>query len=172
MADRYPPQLIAFARAITFAEGTADGAGYHREVGGKEYGTQQQIHPGAENVYRYMETGHNSDAFGRYQTLSSTWAAWARRSDIPTVKPGTNRYGEAYYNMAPEFQDKAMLDYLVRQGVQDDLLSGRVEGAVRRVNGTWSSLPGGSQRNQKTSQFYSVYRKMLNEELQRPSRVS
>ena len=43
-------------------------------------------HPGAENVYRYMETGYNSDAYGRYQMLSSTWASWARQADIPTTK--------------------------------------------------------------------------------------
>lgn len=167
MQEQFTPQLIAFARAITYAEGTGDAAGYFREVGSKDYGSQQNVHPGAENVYRHMETGYNSDAFGRYQTLSSTWASWARQADIPTVKPGTNNYGEAYYNMAPEFQDKAMLSYLVRQGVQDVLISGRVERAVGLVNRTWSSLPGGSQRNDKTAQFYTVYNKMLSEELSR-----
>ena len=168
----YPPQLVAFARAITFAEGTADAKGYSREVGNTDYGQQQMLHPGAENVFRYRETGYNSDAYGRYQMLSSTWASWARQSDIPTVKSGTNRYGEAYYNMSPQYQDKAMLDFLVRKGVQDALLSGRIEYAVRLVNGTWSSLPGGVQQNDKTRRFYDIYRKMLREETQCPSNVS
>lgn len=172
MAEQYTPQLIAFARAITYAEGTADGEGYFREVGNKNYGENQMNHPGAENVYRYMETGYNSDAYGRYQMLSSTWASWARQADVPTTKSGSNRYGEAYYNMAPQYQDKAMLEYLVRTGLQDDLIAGRVEQAVRKVNGTWSSLPGGSQRNSKTSQFYDIYQKMLQEEIQRPTTIS
>ena len=169
MGEKYSPQLTAFARAITYAEGTADGDGYFREVGNKNYGSNQQTHPGAENVYRYMETGYNSDAYGRYQMLSTTWASWARQSNIPTIKQGSNKYGEAYYSMAPEYQDKAMLDYLVRSGVQNELLAGNVEGAVRLVRGTWSSLPGGSQPNDKTPMFYNIYKKMLSEEMQRTS---
>ena len=165
----YPPQLIAFARAITYAEGVSDAKGYNREVGGKEYEAGQMVHPGAENESRYMQTGYNSDAYGRYQMLSSTWASWAKKANIPTVRSGTNGYGEAYYDVSPQYQDKAVLEFLIREGIVEYLQAGNLAGAVWKVNRKWTSLPGGSQPNGKTPRFYDVYDKMLREELQRRS---
>ncbi|MEC7985645.1 MAG: peptidoglycan-binding protein, partial [Myxococcota bacterium] len=163
----YPPQLIAFSRAISYVEGTADAKGYNREVGGKDYGSGQQVHPGAETEWRYMQTGYNSDAYGRFQMLSSTWASWAQKADIPTARPGQNSYGEAYYDISPQFQDKAVLEFLMRQGIAEFLLAGNISRAVWQVNRTWSSLPGGPQPNGKTRSFYDIYDKMLREEIQR-----
>lgn len=128
------------------------------------YPATQRVHPGAENTSRYQETGFNSDAYGRYQFLSDTWASWAGQANIPTAKSGKNRYGEAYYDTAPQFQDKAALEFLVRSGVHAELQAGRVHGAVAKVNQTWASLPGGPQPNDKTGSFYSVYDSMLREE--------
>jgi muramidase (phage lysozyme) len=162
--EKYPATLRAFLRAITYAEGTPDAAGYRREVGGTMYPATQRVHPGAENTSRYQETGFNSDAYGRYQFLSDTWASWAGQANIPTAKSGKNRYGEAYYDTAPQFQDKAALEFLVRSGVHAELQAGRVHGAVAKVNQTWASLPGGPQPNDKTGSFYSVYDSMLREE--------
>ena len=81
---------------------------------------------------------------------SSTWASWARQADIPTTKSGTNRYGEAYYNSAPSRQSHA---WTCSHSYKMTSLQA-VEQAVRKVNGTWSSLRWLAKK-WKTSQSYT-----------------
>lgn len=157
-------ELRAFMRAITYTEGVNDRAGYHREVGGKMYPETTRVHPGAEDVRRYRKTGFNSDAYGRYQMLSSTWAGWARDAKIPVVRPGRNAEGEAYYDMSPENQDLAVIAYLRRAGVDELLKAGRLTEATRLAASQWASLPGGSQPNDRTPAFTRTYRAALDEE--------
>jgi muramidase (phage lysozyme) len=157
------PELRAYMRALTYAEGTPDAQGYYRLTGGTMY-NGATVHPGVTDPTLYQKTGLNSDAFGRYQMLSTTWNEWAAASNIPLAQAGTNSRGEPYYNMSPVNQDRAVAGYLRRQGVEGMLKSGNVQGAVSRTAGTWSSLPGGSQPNDRTSSFYATYERMLAEE--------
>ena len=157
-------ELRAFMRAITYTEGVNDRAGYHREVGGRMYPESTRVHPGAEDVRRYRKTGFNSDAYGRYQMLSSTWAGWARDAKVPVAKPGRNSEGEAYYDMSPENQDIAVIGYLRRAGVEGLLRAGRLSEATRIAASQWASLPGGSQPNDRTPAFTRTYQSALEEE--------
>lgn len=166
---RWSPEIRALLRAISYTEGAEDAAGYRREVGGKEYGADTRVHPGAEDTQRYAKTGYNSDAFGRYQMLSTTWAAWAGAAGVPTAKQGRNSAGERYYDISPRFQDQAVLTYLRAQGVEAHLRAGDVEGAIAipSVASQWASLPtfpDTRQHNGRTREFYKVYEKMLAEE--------
>lgn len=168
-AGKWSAEIRALLRAISYAEGAEDAAGYQREVGGKEYPATTRVHPGAENTRRYTQTGYNSDAFGRYQMLSSTWAGWAKDAGVPTAKSGHNNQGEAYYDISPRYQDQAVLTYLRNQGVERYLRRGDVHGAIAipSVASQWASLPtypDARSHNGRTKQFYAVYDKMLGEE--------
>ncbi|GEM_PF-5114294 len=164
-AAAYSPQLRAFVRAITYIEGVESSAGYYTEVGGTTYPSTTRVHPGAEDVYRYSRTGYNSDAFGRYQMLSSTWAAWAAAAGIPTARSGENSYGEAYYDIRAAHQDRAVLAFLQREGVEKFLKAGNVSGAAATSAAqNWASMPGASQHNSRTNSFYAVYDALLAEE--------
>ncbi|GEM_PF-2726985 len=161
----YAPELRAFVRAITYTEGAEKESGYFTEVGGRIHPSSTNIHPGAADVYRYSKTGFNSDAYGKYQMLSSTWAKWARRAGIPTVKGGTNSHGEPYYDISPVHQDKAVLAFLRREGIESMLAAGDLEGVLRTWQAhQWASVPGASQPNDRTGSFRAVYSELLEEE--------
>ena len=162
---RYSPELRAFLRTLAYTEGVEKASGYYTEVGGKVYPSSTRIHPGATDVYRYSKTGHNSDAFGRYQMISSTWAAWAKAAGIPTAKSGKNSYGEPYYDMSPANQDIAVLEFLRREGVERYLSAGNISGAAANSAAqNWASVPGATQHNERTGSFYKVYAQLLAEE--------
>ncbi len=152
-------------RAITYTEGAESANGYYTEVGGRLYPSSTNVHPGAHDVNRYSKTGHNSDAYGKYQMLSSTWAEWAGKAGIPAARPGRNSYGEPYYDMSPEYQDQAALEFLQREGIEDILKSRGLDAALRTWQAQqWASVPGATQPNGRTGSFRSVYNTLLAEE--------
>jgi len=162
---RYSPELLAFMRAITYTEGAEGPDGYFTEVGGRVYPSGTDVHPGAADVHRYSRTGHDSDAYGKYQMLSSTWAEWAGKAGVPTARGGTNSYGERYYDMSPIHQDQAALGFLQREGLEQVLQSRGVDAALATWQARqWASVPGASQPNDRTGRFRSVYQALLAEE--------
>lgn len=165
LAGEFSPELYAFTRALTYIEGTGSSAGYWTEVGNRRHPESTRVHPGAANVHRFKRTGFISDAFGRYQMLSTTWATWAEAAGVPVAAEGTNEKGARYYDISPEYQDLAVLRFLQREGVEELLLDGDVRGAVNTwAARQWSSVPGGSQPNQRTWRFYRIYDELLEEE--------
>jgi muramidase (phage lysozyme) len=134
------------------------------------YPQSQNIHPGAENPNLYQTTRLDSDAYGRFQMLSTTWGEWASKAGVPTAKPGTYTIKEgtfAYYNMAPQYQDAAVANFLKSKGITDcqKLLA---SSNARDTGGAcqWASIAGCSQENGKTRQYplNSTCAKMLEDE--------
>ncbi len=158
------PETRAVMRAITYYEGSSEASGYYILVGGKQYPSAQKIHPGAENTNLFRETGLTSDAFGRYQMLSTTWGAWAARANIPPAKPGTYTISERtypYYDMSPRYQDLA-----VAQTLKENNASTCQSFISSSYRCQWASIQGCSQQNQKTNStdFSTLCQKLLAEE--------
>lgn len=132
--------LQAFLRAIRFAEGTADEAGYNRIFGGQLF-TGYADHPNVKVPYRNTY----STAAGAYQFLYSTWKEEQRKLDLP--------------DFSPENQDKAAVSRLEYRGALDDVLSGNFEEAVRKTAKEWASLPGSpyGQPTKSMTQLKQVY---------------
>ena len=162
------PELRAFMRALTYAEGTSGVDGYTTLVGGKVI--KQNFHPGVEDPRLYSKTGFNSDAYGKYQFLSTTWNPWAADAGVPLV-PGkaNNSEGEKFYDMSPQYQDLAVANYLRKSPVVSRLQAGDIIGAVNTDQACqWASVPGNrpgcSQGNPKSKDFIPLYTKLLVEE--------
>jgi len=165
LADEFSPELYAFARTLSFVEGTDHMKGYWTEVGNRRYPESTRVHPGAINVHRFKSTGFISDAFGRYQMLSTTWSEWARQADVPVAQDGINAKGAAYYDMSPEYQDLAVLRFLQRKGIEELLQEGKLHTAMgSRAAHQWTSVPGALQPNGRTPKFVKVYEALLKEE--------
>ena len=165
LADEFSPELYAFARTLSFVEGTDHMKGYWTEVGNRRYPESTRVHPGAINVHRFKSTGFRSDAFGRFQMLSTTWSEWARDADVPVARDGLNEKGAHYYDMSPEYQDLAVLRFLQRKGIEELLLQGRLHSAIAsRAAHQWTSVPGALQPNGRTPRFVKVYEALLEEE--------
>ena len=165
LADDFSPELYAFARTLSFVEGTDHMKGYWTEVGNRRYPESTRVHPGAVNVHRFKSTGFRSDAFGRFQMLSTTWSEWARDAGVPVAQDGINEKGAPYYDMRPEYQDLAVLRFLQRRGVEELLLEGRLSTAMHsKAAHQWTSVPGALQPNGRTPKFVKVYEALLEEE--------
>jgi muramidase (phage lysozyme) len=165
MVDEFSPELYAFARALTWVEGTDRLDGYFIEVGNRHFPEEIELHPGNVDVHRFKRTGYWSDAFGRFQMISTTWAAWAEAADVPVVKPGENEKGAAWYSIRPEYQDLAVLRFLQREGIEELLQEKGVNAAMYTwAAHQWASVPGASQPNGRTWRFAKVYEELLEEE--------
>ncbi|NJL97210.1 glycoside hydrolase family 104 protein [Candidatus Gracilibacteria bacterium] len=164
------PELRAFMRTLSIAEGTKDTAGYYRLVGGKEFPSTNKTHPGVEDPSLFSKTGLNSDAFGKYQMLSTTWNGWASSANVPIAKQGTNSRGEKFYDISPQYQDQAVANQLRVNGVEGDLKSKGISGTLQSNSFVcqWASVPaphsGCSQKNSQSGGFVQNYEKILAEE--------
>ena len=150
-ATNIDDNISAVMRAISFYEGAADRAGYFRLVGGKMYSESQNVHPGADDPDLYTKTGLNSDAYGRFQMLSTTWPGWAASAGVPTAKSGTYTIREgtfAYYNMSPQYQDAAVAGTLKKNRITD-CQSFRTSS----YRCTWASIVGCKQESDKTRTY-------------------
>jgi muramidase (phage lysozyme) len=112
-ATNIDDETSAVMRVISRYESGGGQGGYYTLTGGRTYPTTTTIHPGVidVNLFRTTPTGQ-SDAYGRYQMLSTTWNGWASRAGVPLAQQGTNSKGERYFNMSPQYQDAAVASTL------------------------------------------------------------
>jgi RHS repeat-associated protein len=97
--------------------------------------------------------GYTSDAAGAYQIMGKTWKSVC----VPLGK---------YKNFTPETQDRAAILLIKEQdknnpranGVWSDLTEGKALEAAKKLNGTWTSLPGGSQTKMSDADFNREFR--------------
>ena len=111
--------------------------------------------------------GYTSDAAGAYQIMGKTWTSVC----IPLGK---------YKDFKPETQDQAALLLIKEQdknnpranGVWSDIQNGRVLTAAKKLNGTWTSLPGGSQKKMSDAEFNKEFRENFINELNGTSKIA
>ena len=120
----------AMLRVIRTGEGTADQGGYSRMFGGGQFNSFAD-HP-RQTVSKW---GYTSTAAGAYQLLTKVW-------DETRTLMGLRDF-------SPASQDLAAVGRIAARGALDDVIQGRFDTAVRKLNKEWASLPG-SPYGQKT----------------------
>ena len=116
--------------------GNAEGADYNTIVGGGKFNSYAQ-HP---NVVGLRTAEGPSTAAGKYQILNSTY------KDV-APKIGVNDF-------SPESQDRIALELIKRAGALEDVQSGNYQNAIKKLGGTWASLPSSQYSQPKRSQAW------------------
>ena len=113
--------------------------------------------------------GNCSTAAGRYQLLNSTWTALALRYH-PARVPGVNDDSEMSFE--PIYQDLVIYEWLSDTKVWKAdfsalLRQGKTKTVLRRLSSTWTSLGYGIESNKMSSELPSIYKRVLEDELER-----
>ena len=116
--------------------GNSEGADYNTIVGGGKFNSYSQ-HP---NVVGLRTAEGPSTAAGKYQILNSTY------KDV-APKIGVNDF-------SPESQDRIALELIKRAGALEDVQSGNYQNAIKKLGGTWASLPSSQYSQPKRSQAW------------------
>lgn len=101
----------------------AEGADYNVITGGKRFDDFSR-HPG---VVGMVTKQGPSTAAGRYQITQSTYNDIAPKLGIT--------------DFSPESQDRIALELIRRNGALQDVESGNYNAAIKKLGGTWASLP-------------------------------
>lgn len=115
--------IRAMLRVIRTGEGTADPGGYSRLFGGRTFASYAD-HPRV--VVPFGRT--TTTAAGAYQFLASTWDETRDMMGLP--------------NFSPEYQDIAAVGRIAARGALRDVMDGKLDRAIGKLNREWASLPG------------------------------
>ena len=151
-------EISAVLRTISLYEGTSTRQGYFT-IQGYTYVPENTTQHPARVVDR-------SDAYGRYQMLSTTWPGWAARAGVPKNSNGT-------LNISPVYQDAAVARFLTDNSIST--CSSFAANALRTSKPNqydqacqWTSIPGcRTQPNPTTSRYpdaVAVCNKLLEDE--------
>lgn len=136
------PEVMAFLDALAWAEGTGDS--YDVQYTFARFSDFSQ-HPAQIQCSGDL----CSDAAGRYQFLSTTYASQASALGLT--------------DFSPRSQDLAAIQLLKANGAYDKIMAGDIAGAVNAVRTIWASLPGSGhgQPEKGLDQFLQVYQEKL-----------
>jgi muramidase (phage lysozyme) len=114
--------------------------------------------------------GSCTTAAGRYQMLTTTWAAKAEEYH---PQNGSLAFWDAY-SFEPEDQDEVVYRWLDDPSAWGDNLSqllqdGQVTQVLQILSPTWTSLGYGIEDNDMSSALPQIYEEMLQEELKNPA---
>lgn len=118
------PNMKAFLMTIRYAEGTNGPDGYRTMFTGRLFDNGYVDHPRVANCAGSL----CSTAAGAYQFLSNTWDYLSVRLNLS--------------DFSPQNQDLAAIELIREKGALNDVLEGRFETAITKVNRVWASLPG------------------------------
>lgn len=113
----------AMLRVIRNGEGTAGAGGYSMLFGGGSFNGFAD-HPRVT----VRRSGYTSTAAGAYQMLATTWDETKRLMGLPDFSPAS--------------QDLAAVGRIAARNALNDVLTGRFEAAISKINREWASLPG------------------------------
>lgn len=151
-------EISAVLRTISLYEGTSTRQGYFTIQGYTYVPENTTQHPS-----RVVD---RSDAYGRYQMLSTTWPGWAARAGVPKNSNGT-------LNISPVYQDAAVARFLTDNSIST---CSSFAANAKRTNKPsqydqacqWTSIPGcRTQPNPTTSRYpdaAAVCNKLLEDE--------
>ena len=111
--------------------------------------------------------GNTSDAAGAYQILYSSW-----KNIINVIEPQPD--------FSPTAQDRGAVILINEQekwnprakGVISDIESGNVKSAVVKLNGTWTSLPEGTERKMIQEDAIRIFKESISKELKGESSIA
>lgn len=113
--------------------GRAEGADYNTIVGGKKFQDYSK-HPG---IVGLKTADGVSTAAGKYQITKTTYDSLAPRLGISDFSPAS--------------QDKVALALIDQKGAMEDVVSGNFKSAIKKLGGTWASLPSSTYKQPKRS---------------------
>ena len=150
------PNVQAFLAMIRDAEGTNQtGNPYQTRFGGKvDENLDLSKYPTFEyKKFKQTDGKTNvSGAVGAYQFITKTWANLAKQ------------YG--FKDFSPKTQDLAAIALLQQNGALPLILKGDFQGATKKSNRTWASLPGSPYAQHTRSSEYVA--KSLSKHLGQP----
>lgn len=139
--DTAAKNINAFLRVIQTCEGTSGAVDPYRVCYGYSHTVQSMAdHPAQTGEWSGVVLpdgmcanagfgpGCKSTAAGAYQFIRSTWRGLKNDLGLP--------------DFGRDSQDAACIEVIRRRGALEDVKSGRVEDAVRKVRAVWASLPG------------------------------
>ncbi|MBN2891915.1 MAG: hypothetical protein JXL97_08615 [Bacteroidales bacterium] len=164
----------AFLATIRYAENTGPGQteplGYNAQYTGITFTDLEYDPKNQDAVEAYSKHPNKtlslppgwptpSNAAGAYQFLYSTWKSFP------------------FSNFNPTNQDKGALILIQRQeignprakGVIEDIKNGNIATAAEKLNGTWTSLPGGNEEGLNENEFLNKFNECLINELKENS---
>ena len=135
-------------------------------VGGESDGSYNLLNGGKRfsgyGDHPYASTNKNTGygvAAGKYQFMPGTWNDYKRKLKLP--------------DFSPQSQEIAALAlardrYRAKTGgnLDRDLEAGKVMQAARALSPTWTSLPGGAERNKHTASFLNRFQRNLGAPMQ------
>ena len=148
-----PPHGKAFLEAIAGAEGWWDSVNPRKRVKGLETMTFPQARKAA------LAIKGGTSAMGRYQNKPTY-------NGVNVLKVRAQQAGLNYETaiFSPENQNLITWVYAQRMyknkghgDLEADLKAGKIKEVAARLGGIWPSLPGGSQQNVHTKNFYKSY---------------
>lgn len=117
----------AFLDTLAACEGTAGYYGYQTLFGGSRFESMAK-HPNVAVTATMKGEPITSTAAGRYQFLHRTWKALAEQYGFPSFEA--------------QWQDAGAVALIVEKNALADVRAGNLPGAVAKLSGVWSSLPG------------------------------
>lgn len=140
------PNVSAFLRVIREGESRQDDRAYRMRFGGlgkaPVYFDDLTKHP---KVFEPTHGGKKSSAAGAYQATWTTWSEFAKATGAKDFQPAT--------------QDEFALWLLNRCKAVETIKAGRFDEACRLCASTWTSLPGGAEKNAATNRARATYEK-------------
>jgi muramidase (phage lysozyme) len=160
------PYLRALLRTISAAESNTD-APYNVLYGGETIADLSQHPDICVEIVAGPNLGDCTTAAGRYQFLTTTWAAKA--AAYHPYPPGWYAFWSEY-SFEPVYQDWVVYNWLNDANawgvhIPELLRQGRLEEVLAMLSGTWTSLGYGIEDNANTPYLAEVYQAMLQQEL-------
>ena len=166
------PYLRALMRTISASESNVLRP-YH-VLHGSSFVWTLDMHPNqCQSIARGPNRGNCSTAAGRYQLLNSTWIALALRYH-PDRVPGMTE--DSQLSFEPIYQDMVIYEWLSdtrvwRTDLSTLLRQGKTRTVLKRLSGTWTSLGYGIESNKMSSELPDIYKRVLEDELERAKRL-
>jgi muramidase (phage lysozyme) len=154
MSGPAPGEINALMSAISGAEGGLESV---NKIGPMPGLSQMTIDEAISKVESFRAQGKTSGAMGNMQQMSYYLR---ERAIAAGLDPST-----ALYNQENQYKiNRAYLAGLFSGGEQEIvnlIRSGKINEVVNKLKGVWPSLPGGSQENVHTSDFYRRFQTFL-----------
>ncbi|MDH2523303.1 glycoside hydrolase family 24 protein [Acinetobacter baumannii] len=129
------PNVRKMLNLIANTEGVKHG---YNTLFGNERINDLSNHPNIRKSFTQTDGKKNyTTAAGRYQFIKDTWDGVARQY-------GLDDFG-------PRNQDIGAIALIAQNGALDDVLKGNYQGAIRKLGGTWASLPSSTYAQPKKS---------------------
>ena len=130
------PNVRKLLDVIASAEGVKHG--YNTIFGNERFGNLS-AHPNVSKQFRQTDGKLNrTTAAGRYQFLKDTWDGLSRQYGLK--------------DFSPQSQDIGAIGLIMQKGALNDVLKGNYQAAIRKLGGTWASLPSSPYAQPKRSQ--------------------